>query len=65
MFINLRLNHLAISVVYVLFISPIIDILYPSGEPISLQSLRRSPFEVVHYIFRGHFLAFAAISACE
>ena len=27
----------------------IIDIFYPSGEPISLQSLRCSPFAVVHY----------------
>jgi hypothetical protein len=38
---------------------------YPPGEPISLQSLRCSPFEVVHYIFMGHCLAFAATSARE
>jgi hypothetical protein len=43
----------------------IIDIFYPSGEPISLQSLRCGPFEVVYYIFMGHGLAFAAISARE
>jgi hypothetical protein len=38
---------------------------YPSGELISLQTLRCSPFEVVYYIFMGHCLAFAAISARE
>jgi hypothetical protein len=43
----------------------IIDILSPSGEPISLQSLRCSPLAVDHYSFVGHFLAFAAISARE
>ncbi len=43
----------------------IIDIFYPKGEPISQQSLRCSPFEVVHYIFKGHCLAFAATSARE
>jgi hypothetical protein len=41
------------------------NIFYPPGEPISHQSLRYSPFEVVHYIFRGHCLDFAAISARE
>jgi hypothetical protein len=35
------------------------NIFYPAGEPISLQSLRCGPFEVVHYIFRSHCLAFA------
>jgi len=43
----------------------IIGIFYPSGEPISLQSLRCSPLEVVHYVFEGHFLAFAATSVRE
>ncbi len=43
----------------------IIDIFYPSGEPISLQSLRCSPLAVVHYSFVGHFLAFAATSTRE
>jgi hypothetical protein len=43
----------------------IIDIFYPSGEPISLQSLRCSPFAVVHYSFRGHCLTFAATSVRE
>jgi hypothetical protein len=38
----------------------IIDIFYPSGELISLQSLRCSPLAVVHYSFVGHCLAFAA-----
>jgi hypothetical protein len=42
-----------------------IDIFYPSGEPISLQSLRCSPLAVVHYSFVGHFLAFAATSTLE
>jgi hypothetical protein len=40
-----------------------IGIYYPMGEPISLQSLRCSPFEVVHYIIRGNCLGFAATSA--
>ena len=43
----------------------IIDIFYPTGELISQQSLRCSSFEVVHYIFMSHGLAFAAISARE
>jgi hypothetical protein len=43
----------------------IIDIFYPSGEPISLQSLRCSPLAVFHYSFVGHCLAFAAISTRE
>ncbi len=34
----------------------IIDIFYPTGEPISLQSLRCSPLAVVHYSFVGHCL---------
>jgi len=38
----------------------IIDIIYPSGELISLQSLRCSPLAVVHYSFVGHCLAFVA-----
>jgi hypothetical protein len=41
------------------------SIFYPSGETISLQSLRCSPFEVVYYIFMGHCLAFAAIAIRE
>ena len=43
----------------------IIDIFYPSGEPISLQSLRCSPLAVDHYSFVGYCLAFAATSARE
>jgi len=39
-----------------------IDIFYPTGELISLQSLRCSPLAVVHYSFAGHCLAFAATS---
>jgi hypothetical protein len=35
------------------------------GEPISLQSLRCSPFAVVHYSVRGHCLAFEATLARE
>jgi hypothetical protein len=42
-----------------------IGIFYPSGEPISLQRHRCSPFEVVHYSFMGHFLAAAAILTRE
>jgi len=38
----------------------IIDIFYPTGELISLQSLRCSPLAVDHYSFVGNFLAFAA-----
>jgi hypothetical protein len=58
------LNQLTISV-FIASIS-IIDIFLPQwGKPVSLQSLRCSPFEVVHYIFRGHGLAFAAIPARE
>jgi hypothetical protein len=60
----LRLNHLDISIFDVLFFF-IIDIFYPPGEPLSLQSLRCSPFAVDHYSFRGHCLAFAAISIRE
>ena len=48
---------------YVIFI--IVDIFYPTGELISLQSLRCSPLAVVHYSFVGHFLAFAATSTRE
>jgi hypothetical protein len=43
----------------------IVSIFYLTGGPISLQSLRCRPFEVVHYIFMGHCLAFAAISVRE
>ncbi len=43
----------------------IIDIFYPSGEPISLRSLRCSPLAVVHYSFVGHCLAAAATSTRE
>jgi hypothetical protein len=43
----------------------VIGIFYPSGEPISLQQLRCSPFAVVHYSFMGYFLAVAAILARE
>jgi len=42
-----------------------IDIFYPSGEPISLQSLRCGPFAVVHYSIMGHCLAFASTSVRE
>jgi hypothetical protein len=42
-----------------------VGILYPTGEPITLQSLRCSPLAVVHYSFMGHCLAFAAISTRE
>jgi len=38
-----------------------IDIFSPSGELVSLQSLRCSLLAVVHYSFVGHGLAFAAI----
>jgi hypothetical protein len=42
-----------------------IDIFYPTGEPISLQSLRCSPgrlgrLAVVYYSLVGHFIDFAA-----
>jgi hypothetical protein len=43
----------------------IIDIFYPSGEPISLQRHRCSPLAVVHYSFVGHCLAAAVISTRE
>ena len=43
----------------------LIDIFYPMGEPILLQSLRCSPLAVVHYSFVGHCLAFAATSTRE
>ncbi len=43
----------------------LIDIFYPMGEPISLQSHRCSPLAVVHYSFVGHCLAFAATSIRE
>jgi hypothetical protein len=60
-----RIDHLGISIIYVFFLY-IIDIFYPPwGEPISLQSLHCSQFEVVHYIFMGHCLAFAATSTRE
>ncbi len=57
-------NHIEMSILAVLFFFTI-DIFYPSGEPISQQSLLCSPFEVVYYIIKGHRLAFAAISARE
>ena len=38
----------------------IIGIFYPTGELISLQSLRCSPLAVDHYNFVGNLLAFAA-----
>jgi hypothetical protein len=56
-------NHF--SKAYFIRYSFIIDIFYPSGELISLQSLHCSLFEVVHYIFKGHCFAFAAISVRE
>ena len=43
----------------------IIDIFYPTGELISLQSLRCSPLAVVYYSFVGYCLAFATISTRE
>jgi hypothetical protein len=39
-----------------------IDIFYPLGELISLQSLRCSPLAVDHYSFVGYGLSFAATS---
>jgi hypothetical protein len=42
-----------------------VGILYPTGEPISLQSLHCSPLAVVHYSFVGHCFAFAATSTRE
>ncbi len=56
-------NHL--SRAYSIRSSFIIDIFYPSGELISLQSLHCSPLAVVHYSFGGHFFALAAISVRE
>ena len=41
------------------------SIFYPSGEPISLQSLRCGLLAVVHYSFEGPCLAFVATSARE
>jgi len=38
----------------------LIGIFYPTGESISLQRLRCSPFAVDYYSFMGHFLAVAA-----
>lgn len=46
-------------------INILIDIFYPLGEPISLQSLRCNLLAVVHYSFIGHCLTFAAISTRE
>jgi len=43
----------------------IIGIYYPSGEPISLQLLRCSPFKVDDHVFMGHCLAVAANSTRE
>ncbi len=43
----------------------IIDIFYPTGELISLQRLRCSPFAVDFYSFMGHCLAAAASSTRE
>ena len=43
----------------------LIGIFYPSGESISLQQHRYSPFAVVYYSFMGHFLAVAAILTRE
>ena len=42
-----------------------IGIFYPSGEPISLQSLRCSSLAVVDYSFVSNCLAFAATSIRE
>jgi hypothetical protein len=50
---------------YEIFFLNLIGIFYPSGEPISLQRLRCSPFAVVHYSFMGHFLTVAAILTRE
>jgi hypothetical protein len=50
---------------YVKVFIHLIGIFYPSGEPISLQRLRCSPFAVVHFSFMGHFLAVAAILTRE
>jgi len=63
-YVILLVNHLDISIFDILFLF-IIDIFYPTGEPISLQSLRCSPLAVVHYSFLGHCLTFAATSTRE
>jgi hypothetical protein len=42
-----------------------ISIFYPTGELISLQSLRCSQLAVDHYSFVGHCLAFTATSTRE
>ncbi len=57
---NLRLS---LSSEYYHFL--IIEIFYPTGEPISQHRLHCSSFVVVHYSFVGHCLAFAAISTRE
>ncbi len=48
---------------HVIFI--VIDIFYPSGEPISQHRLRCSSFAVVHYSFMSHFLAATITSVRE
>jgi hypothetical protein len=47
------------------FLSIIIGIFYPSGEPISLHLLRCGPFAVDYHSFMGRRLAFAATSTRE
>ena len=42
-----------------------IGIFYPSGRPISLHRLHRSPFALVHYSFMRCFFVAAAISTCK
>jgi len=56
-------NHLGTA--YPIRFLYIVDIFPPSGEPISLQSLRCSPLAVDHYSFVGSILAFAATSTRE
>jgi len=46
---------------FIVSLMVIIDIFYPSSEPISLQSLRCSLLAVVYYSFVGHCLAFATL----
>ena len=50
------LSVCSLSFTFPLQLSFILDIFYLPGEPISLQSLRCSPLEVVHYIFMGYCL---------
>jgi hypothetical protein len=57
---NLRLS---LSSEYYHFL--IIEIFYPTGEPISQHRLHCSSFVVVHYNFMSHFFAATATSVRE